>query len=509
MYKPFSDTQNIQKALRQIVVFDREQELANSIIIKEYPFFKFGEPYYRWGKYISNIASKKRNPQEAYVYWDEKIENDFVEILSDKIQSEKNYLEKLERYFLKTHKNFRKLTDSFFKKGHNFFKNKSNAKLADLFKRFNLESGRAISGSYIPYYSVVSLERIIESEIGKILIFLRKENGWQGIFETLTAVGGETFIQAEWKEFFKKLKAMQRLYRKGKNWKDKSIQELIFKQWYDFGVLIFNYKAKRNYTLADYQDKFYKGLNVNTDKEIEKIKKEGEQKKKQINRVISKFKKYPQILRHIKWFRKMITYRNRDAEYYFVFFYHCQVLFDEISRRLKIAGDDIFLLGKEEIVGGLKGKVDVGRIVNERREKGFTIKGVGGSVKVLTGVKKEDWYENEYGETPDFFRGSTASSGKAIGKVKIIIDARREGGKFKKGEILVTATTKPEFVPLMKLSVAIITDEGGIVSHAAILARELKKPCVIGTKIATKVLKDGDLVELDADKGVVTILKKK
>ena len=56
---------------------------------------------------------------------------------------------------------------------------------------------------------------------------------------------------------------------------------------------------------------------------------------------------------------------------------------------------------------------------------------------------------------------------------------------------------------LMKKAAAFVTDGGGILCHAAIMARELKKPCVIGTKIATQVLKDGDLVEVDADKGIV------
>lgn len=55
---------------------------------------------------------------------------------------------------------------------------------------------------------------------------------------------------------------------------------------------------------------------------------------------------------------------------------------------------------------------------------------------------------------------------------------------------------------------AIITDEGGLTCHAAIIARELKKPCVVGAKIATKILKDGDMVEVDVDKGIAKILKK-
>ncbi|MBI2476111.1 MAG: phosphoenolpyruvate synthase, partial [Candidatus Taylorbacteria bacterium] len=80
--------------------------------------------------------------------------------------------------------------------------------------------------------------------------------------------------------------------------------------------------------------------------------------------------------------------------------------------------------------------------------------------------------------------------------------------KVKPGDILVTSMTTPNMVPTMKRAAAFITDEGGITSHAAIVSREMKKPCIIGTKIATKVLKDGDLVEVDANSGVVKILRK-
>ena len=67
--------------------------------------------------------------------------------------------------------------------------------------------------------------------------------------------------------------------------------------------------------------------------------------------------------------------------------------------------------------------------------------------------------------------------------------------------------TRPEYVPLMKKATAIITDEGGITSHASIVSRELKIPCIVGTKIATKILKDGDLIEINADIGIVRKLK--
>lgn len=74
---------------------------------------------------------------------------------------------------------------------------------------------------------------------------------------------------------------------------------------------------------------------------------------------------------------------------------------------------------------------------------------------------------------------------------------------FHQGDILVTGMTRPEYIHLAKKSAGIITDAGGILSHAAITARELKIPCIIGTKNATQILKDGDLVEVDADNGIV------
>ena len=100
------------------------------------------------------------------------------------------------------------------------------------------------------------------------------------------------------------------------------------------------------------------------------------------------------------------------------------------------------------------------------------------------------------------FKGTPASRGCVRGRVRVIL-GQGDFTKFQTGEILVATMTRPEFVSVMKQSVAIITDEGGLTSHAAIVARELRKPCIIGTKVATQILHDGDLVEVDADHGVV------
>ena len=103
-------------------------------------------------------------------------------------------------------------------------------------------------------------------------------------------------------------------------------------------------------------------------------------------------------------------------------------------------------------------------------------------------------------------KGQIAYPGIVRGRVKII-HSKEMFGKFNIGEILVTSMTTPDFVPLLKKSSAFVTDEGGITCHAAIISRELRIPCVIGTKIATKLLKDGDLIEVDANNGRVKIIK--
>lgn len=104
--------------------------------------------------------------------------------------------------------------------------------------------------------------------------------------------------------------------------------------------------------------------------------------------------------------------------------------------------------------------------------------------------------------------GNVAYPGKVKGVAKIVTNLAVHSKNFRRGDILVTGMTRPEFVPLMKKASAVITDEGGITSHAAIVSREMKIPCIIGTKIATHTLKDGMNVEVDADNGVIRILEK-
>lgn len=101
-------------------------------------------------------------------------------------------------------------------------------------------------------------------------------------------------------------------------------------------------------------------------------------------------------------------------------------------------------------------------------------------------------------------KGRTASKGIVVGKARVVLSPE-EGNTLKKGEILVTKMTTPDYMIFLHRAAAIITDEGGFTCHAAIVSRELGVPCIIGTEKATKMIKDGEMIKVDASKsnGVV------
>lgn len=180
----------------------------------------------------------------------------------------------------------------------------------------------------------------------------------------------------------------------------------------------------------------------------------------------------------------------------------------EIARRLNIEAKYIDYLSETEIAALLK----VGFITPKFKRD--LIQRESFSVNIIKNMKPK-WLIGK--EAKEFIKnnnltlnisgikeikGQVASKGLVRGHVKICLTST-EINKIKNGDILVTAMTTPDFVPAMRRAAAIITDEGGITSHAAIVARELNKPCIIGAKIATKILHDGDLVEVDANKGII------
>lgn len=128
-----------------------------------------------------------------------------------------------------------------------------------------------------------------------------------------------------------------------------------------------------------------------------------------------------------------------------------------------------------------------------------------GTTKSGIAKKLEIKFLDEVVKKTTQLKGSIAQKGFVTGYVRRVM-GHKQIGLVKEGEILVSPMTIPDFLPAMVKAAAYVTDEGGILCHAAIVAREFEKPCIVGTKFATKVFNDGDFVEVDANKGIIRLL---
>lgn len=124
---------------------------------------------------------------------------------------------------------------------------------------------------------------------------------------------------------------------------------------------------------------------------------------------------------------------------------------------------------------------------------------------VVSGPESRVWLDLVYIIPRDDRReitGMTIWSGKVTGAARILHSVD-DLAKMQPGAILVCPMTDPDYMPAIRQASAIVTDQGGLLCHAAIVARELQIPCVVGTEFATKILHDGDMVEVDAERGIV------
>ncbi|TSC87853.1 MAG: Phosphoenolpyruvate synthase [Microgenomates group bacterium Gr01-1014_7] len=191
--------------------------------------------------------------------------------------------------------------------------------------------------------------------------------------------------------------------------------------------------------------------------------------------------------------------------------YNWSFLFDKIAKKFNISREDLGYLTFDEIKKALYNEKIPLHLIKERKINGcfiaFDLK-----TKKIQAIKLSKVYSHAMSlakklSNNNVVLGTVAQTGVVQGHVKIITGFH-DIKKVQKGEILVANTTHPNYLPAMQKAAAFITNEGGVISHAAIVAREMKKPCIVGTKNATLILHDGDLVKVDANAGKVIILKK-
>lgn len=185
-----------------------------------------------------------------------------------------------------------------------------------------------------------------------------------------------------------------------------------------------------------------------------------------------------------------------------------------LAKHLKISFKDLEELTAEQVVLRSLTPIQANRFVIQQRRHIMFAHLPYKRTLVMRGTKAivQDRLLQKQTKTVDpsitSFTGQIGSPGRTRGIVQVLTHSSHIR-HFKKGRILVTVYTAPEYVPAMKQAKAIITDTGGITSHAAIVSRELNKPCIVNTNIATQLLHDGDLIEVNAHNGTITILNRK
>ncbi len=230
--------------------------------------------------------------------------------------------------------------------------------------------------------------------------------------------------------------------------------------------------------------------------------------KKKSDLLLKELKADKQLCRLVSIAKELVYFRTYRTDYLNLSIFNIRPLLKEIGKRLGYDLTQVSYLRLNEILNFKP--IDKREI--EQRMKNFCIRCIEPNKVVFSSDPNEIKQEEESYFIKEVvnlnkIKGNTAFKGIVTGKV-VLISNKKDLPKVKEGDIIVTAMTIPDYVSVMQKAAAFVTDEGGITCHAAIIAREMKKPCIIGTKIATKVLKDGDLVEVDADKGIVKIINR-
>ncbi|MBU1854510.1 MAG: hypothetical protein KKF89_02220, partial [Nanoarchaeota archaeon] len=303
-----------------------------------------------------------------------------------------------------------------------------------------------------------------------------------------------------------KLKLIIEVKKHGKEKCEKKIDKFIN----DYYWINFKWGESEEYTKEQFLEEAKKIRNTkeNYNNETKRFKEEIKAKKSYLKEIEGKF---PIIKNYIKIFDEYTVLHDLRKEGQVKVVYCIREIYKIIAKRNNVDCNKLYFLWPAELVESIKKKKFDKTLMTKRSKEWYCVHYKNGDSEEYFGeeaLKKRDEAikinKEDYNKE---LLGMSASQGRIIGTARVCFSADEAMKKVKKGDILVTGMTMPEFVPVMKKAAAIVTDEGGLTCHAAIISRELGKPCVVGTKMATRIIKDGDLIEVNANHGIIKIIK--
>lgn len=294
-----------------------------------------------------------------------------------------------------------------------------------------------------------------------------------------------------------------------KNW-DKELYQKIRQHYNTFAPATFQYKGPA-YPLTDYLGRWQALLKEGQSpvKLLSDIKKKYQNLKTEQRQLFKELKLNQYEKNLVKMAQLMVyTKDDRKTALYQAFYYY-EFILKEVAKRLNLSLNQVWMMQPPEVIGALKtGKIDSDNL-NQRQimlVDCWQRKGAKSVNKILTGreakqfLNKIVWQKTKI--KSDKLTGTCAYPGKVTGIVKIV-NIPSEMSKMKQGNIMVAHNTNPNLVPAMKKAAALVGAAGGLTCHTAIVAREMKIPCLVGVLDCDRILRDGDQVEVDATRGIV------
>lgn len=490
--------------------------IAEAELRKEKRKFTWGDNRTHWGCFFNDRLDWYIDMKDI-----KRITNGFIKLA----KKERNISKKLIKKWDKDEKDFYKYCYRVRKMD---LKKISNKRLGEVYNNMLERSIRAVtSSSLIDGFALGSDNYIFEQLQG----FLNKnglERQLQRYFAVLTAPVHQSFIT----DTEVRLLRIGRLIKKSKSLssfiKKSSVKDIErkIKEYHQIYKKLINYQKLYFWTRNNYVDNNILSVKFFI-KELAQMVREGLDFDKEINRLVETPKKnsrekeklmrklsLPFHLKNLLIISEDFTWwQDERKKKTYWYNHHLSLILKEIAGRYNYTFQEIKYFLYPEIInlfesngGNVPTKKDIARRIKYCTwfKRGDNFEQVSGEKAVKL---RKEFLKKDTKDTVNDFRGMAASKGRVKGRVKILKSVK-DSNKIKKGDILVAVMTRPDYVPAMRKAKAIITNEGGVTCHAAIVSRELGIPCVIGTKIATEVLKDGYEVEVNANHGVITILKR-
>lgn len=459
-------------------------------------FFRIGN-YGAKSYFTESLSDFSRFSWNQYFYQDEFDKTQ--KYILDKVLSDINWAFD---YYSKTEK----AVDDYFKFSREIEKadltKLSNSELAKLWERFFNAKELSHSRSVVITWILDSGEQPYTQHIMNIIKHRIKSSGLKmklpKVLATLTTPTEKSYSNMERQEILK-------FAIKNKNkisiLTEKALEPIARK----YGWLEHSYIDDPKST-EEYLGEVKKYQNVDPQRELNRLTKEREETLK-AQQKLSKDLGFTSLeLKHLDFARRIVAHKNYRKEGQYFGSFMNQKVFREIARRFQIETKIVHLCFPWEVKQFiLSGKFDTAELKKRYEYSILHFYDNGKKYRLYTGEEGKRYRDSlkfEKENISSMLKGMSAYPGKVTGIVKIV-NSKADISKVEEGDILVAHVTYPVFLPAMARASAFVTDEGGLTSHAAIMAREFKKPSVVGTKTATKSFRDGDRVLVDANKGIV------